>query len=337
MRRGLLHFCLAAFLFAAALGGCGRMGNPIPPEEALLAQPTALIIHGRGGKLSLSWSAPEKTVRGDLAQDIRGYEVEIEEWEPGADSCAACPSTPAKTVFSPTTTFSHASVKPGYAYRYRVIPVDYRGREGTRSQAVSIKWPLTPEPPEILLENAHLGARVRLEYPDPAHFAAANLKPLEVSVLKPDGEPLAAIPYPVVDTVISGLPEGVSVELSFTLKASTPEGWIVAAPSITRKILPRDLLPPLPPPAAAAFPERGGIQVHWMGATGEPATQFIIERAEGEGEFERLTLLPGEALGHLDATVSPGKLYSYRVRPLDKAGNVGGPSATARARALDSK
>ncbi len=61
---------------------------------------------------------------------------------------------------------------------------------------------------------------------------------------------------------------------------------------------------------------------------------YVVFRAEGTGEPERLNADPLKDSFTTDASAKPGHRYRYTVRALDKAGNMSAPSPEAVAEPL---
>lgn len=327
----LRRAALLALAFAAAIilcGGCGRMGDPIPPGQALLAPVAKPEFRGRDGALLISWTAPSKTVGGGLAEPVRGYLVERLEYEPGVNSCETCPASPSKIERADTTSYSDSSVRPGYTYRYRILAVDYRDRVGQPSPWADIEWVAPPAMPQISLTGIHLGVEVAI-----GPVPESKLLPVGLAIYKKGGGLIQRIPAGVRESSLTGFPNDKPVRLVLRWETQTPGGWVAESLASEREVVPRDTSPPEAPHGVAAFPEAEGVSIHWIAPVGEQATVFIIERATGDGAWVELARVTGASLSYADLTAKAGESYRYRVTPVDGAGNVGKPSVEGRAKA----
>jgi fibronectin type 3 domain-containing protein len=97
----------------------------------------------------------------------------------------------------------------------------------------------------------------------------------------------------------------------------------------------QDRFPPPPPLELVALAEAqvGGSRVRlvWRGSEAEDLAGYVVYRRGTEGDFERITAQPLQETEYIDATVSPGQTYSYRVTAVDQIGNESGPGAEVRA------
>lgn len=94
----------------------------------------------------------------------------------------------------------------------------------------------------------------------------------------------------------------------------------------------RDVYPPPPVASLDALPEEHLVRVLWQGVAADDLAGYDVYRAEGGGEPVRLNATPISATEYVDATVSPGRVYRYDVRSIDKNGNESAPSPAAEAR-----
>lgn len=104
------------------------------------------------------------------------------------------------------------------------------------------------------------------------------------------------------------------------------EGW-VEPPTLVRAV------------AEAIQPQQSlaGIRVEWQLESASAAaapqaalpTGFLVQRSAGDGAWEDVAILGGDARSYTDLGVEPGKLYRYRVKALGPAGNDSDFTATA--------
>jgi fibronectin type 3 domain-containing protein len=99
-----------------------------------------------------------------------------------------------------------------------------------------------------------------------------------------------------------------------------------------------DVTPPAAPGETMARPEGTRIVVTWPQAPEVDASGYLVERSSGaNGPWTRLTsaALALETPQFVDSTVPARRQYFWRVRTIDRAGNVGPPGSPAPATRLD--
>jgi chitodextrinase len=98
---------------------------------------------------------------------------------------------------------------------------------------------------------------------------------------------------------------------------------------------PGDVVPPSAPgPLAASASGSDAIGLSWGAASDNVGVSgYEVFRCQGDGcsDFARVAQVDGAARGYDDGGLSAGTTYSYRVRAVDAAGNVGDFSNTATA------
>lgn len=341
--RPLRRAVSVALLFALALAGCGRMGDPIPPGEALLSAPATPTAAGRENRILLRWSAPKTTVGGKRAEAPTAYRVERSQWAPGETPCETCPEAArtAGTVDAaqrrergePAEFFSDAALTGGWTYRYRVYPVDDRGREGRPSAPVTISWHALPAP-VVHAEPMNRGARILVDAspvaPPPYSFSG-------LAVYDADGRLRLQLPAGTLAGEILDLPNDRVADFTCRWALAAPDGATLESAAAPLSVTPRDLAPPEPPRELIAMGETRAITLHWLPAVGEPYALIVLERApEGaeDAAWTELARLPGNTLSYADRGLAPGARYRYRAVALDAAGNPSAPSPVSAARSL---
>ncbi len=94
-----------------------------------------------------------------------------------------------------------------------------------------------------------------------------------------------------------------------------------------------DRFPPLPPRNPIALPEAGAVRLIWDAVEDKDLLGYVVERAEGEGDFAALHEEPITDLELTDRDVVSGRDYRYRVYAVDAKGNRGRPSEAIEVRA----
>lgn len=133
-----------AMILLVAVIGCGRKGNPEPPEAFAPKPVRFLSAKPSVNGVLLTWQAPLETADGDELLDLAGYVVRRSVYEkdksadfedvaelevaplPPVDDAAA---TPAKNE-NREISYLDTSVRPGERYDYLVLPINSDGVEG---------------------------------------------------------------------------------------------------------------------------------------------------------------------------------------------------------------
>lgn len=325
MKGGLKWAHAPAVLLVLLFTACGRMGDPIPPGLALLEAPSRPAISSREGAFVLTWEAPRKTVRGSMADEIKGYRVTVREWAPGSEPCQNCPDAPEREELTNSARYEDRRVTPGRTYSYRVSAIDYRGREGLPSPAQTAKWAPPPPPPAVALKGVDRSIRAAVRLPE-------DFSPYKritgVLVTGPGGYSTRMEPG-ALTADLGPFENGREVRLDFRLETEHADGYLAESEPAVLSATPVDIEPPAPPASVAAFGEPDGISVHWMGPREETVEAYSVEKLGEDGLWRETARVPGFTLSFLDKTAAPGKPQTYRVIAVDRAGNRSAPSQTA--------
>jgi hypothetical protein len=206
--------------------------------------------------------------------------------------------------------------EPGWNYRYQVQAVGPRNRPGPLSTPVAITWAELPAPN---LRAVPHDRSALVTFSEPRW--PVGIDPLGYRVYDARGEPLAQQTLPSDTITVSGLQNGIEVQLLGRLAGRTPEGWVIEGPGTAVLVTPVDRVPPLPPSDLTAFATPQGVQLHWLPAGPEPYTALTVMRGDSEEAMSGLVDLPGTALGYLDRSAEPGCRYYYTVISRDTEDN----------------
>lgn len=106
--------------------GCGRRGDPRPPEEFAPAPVRNLTGRGQVEGVVLSWQTPLQTADGDELLDLATFVIERGDYEKGEhtsfDELAELPALqdPQTGVRQQDYSFTDTTLTPGASYEYRV-------------------------------------------------------------------------------------------------------------------------------------------------------------------------------------------------------------------------
>jgi len=154
MRRpALLLFVLLLFVFLPACGKKGPVRPLIKAEPAAPANPEARQI---GGAILLYVDLPERNLDGTPLTDLS--ELRIYRRETAGGVCGECdePTELWRTIDPLTApregqrlTIRDDDVRPGYGYRYRLVPVTSQGLTGSTAALARQLHPFPPAPAEL--------------------------------------------------------------------------------------------------------------------------------------------------------------------------------------------
>jgi hypothetical protein len=221
---------------------------------------------------------------------------------------------------------------------YAVISVRRTGEKSPLSNIAALSPAVPPGPPVILAVTPEEG-RVCLEWLPPAtdmlgqsveaggYFLYRRILPEEEYEA-----PINAKPAPGTAYVDAAAPYG---KLVYTVRAILPDKpKVEGAPADEAGLDYRDVFPPAAPARLDALPEAGLVRLVWDPVPAPDLAGYVVFRAEGDGQPERLNAEPTKDSFTTDTSAKPGRRYRYTVRAVDKAGNVSGPSPEAVAEPL---
>lgn len=191
---------LTLFLILLTLTACGKKGPVRPLELPLPAAPGAFEIRQRGDQFLLAWTIPTANQDGTPLTDLAGFQIFRMRFLPQED-CPDCRDT--STLWREVNLaylqevrrienrlfLSDTEVEPGYAYRYRIVPVTTRGRGGAAAAAGRTFRP-PPGSPQQLVATGH-DRMVRLSWEAPADSGPVEGYNVYRST---EGEPPALLP-----------------------------------------------------------------------------------------------------------------------------------------------
>ena len=221
---------------------------------------------------------------------------------------------------------------------YAEVSVRRNGEKSPLSNIAVLSPDVPPGPPVILALTPEDG-RICLEWLPPAsnmlgkavevggYFVYRRILPEEEYETPLNSKPLTGPAY-----VDAGAPYG---GLVYTVRAILPnKPKVEGAPADEATVDYRDIFPPPPPARLDALPEAGLVRLVWDPVAVPDLVGYIVFRAEGTGQPERLNAEPIKDSFMTDTSAKPGHRYRYTVRAVDKAGNVSAPSPEAAAEPL---
>jgi len=142
--------CLIA-IFGSTLvnAGCGRKGNPVPPEFANAAPVVTLLGRVAENGVVLDWNVPAKTYQGKELTALSGFMVKrrkaasANEAESDFDSFTIISEVPLrgatyKEQLAAAYSFTDSSSQKGVAYEYQVVAVSEDGDQSVPGNVVRV-------------------------------------------------------------------------------------------------------------------------------------------------------------------------------------------------------
>ncbi len=209
---------------------------------------------------------------------------------------------------------------------YAVISVRRGGPRSPLSNIAVIEPDVAPEAPVLLPALVSEGS-VCLDWLPPTKDVLG--RPVEIGGYKiyrrilPEEEydrPLNAKPIVALSYVDAGAPY--AVPLVYTVRAVLAKNSKVEGlPAEELAFMYRDIYPPPAPSRLDALSEGNRVRLVWNPVDAPDLAGYLVFRAEGAGEPERLTKEPVADPFFTDETVGQARRYRYTVVAIDRAGN----------------
>jgi hypothetical protein len=313
---------LAATLLA---GGCGYVGDPLPPLANVPARVTDLAAVQRDGRIVAQFTVPQLTtekrpIRGPLKFDLR--------------IGAVSPPFNADAWAAQAREIGPVAVENGIA-RCEIPSAQWTGREIALAVRVSggngkeSSWSdhsfLTVVPPPETPANLRAEATaegVRLTWTARGGRFRVFRRPADsgpyvpvATVAKPEWID-AAVEY---GTAYSYLVQTI-VEIGNNKEAESD-------PSAAVAVTPVDKFPPAAPTGLRAAAAPSSVELAWERNTEPDLAGYRIYRAEPGGDWRKLADA-SQVPRYPDRDIAPGRAYRYAVTAVDQAGNESGRSET---------
>lgn len=307
------------------LFGCGYKTRPRPSTATVPGEIGLPDAHAYPDKIILKWNVPATNADGSPAADISGFKV----WrltQKVGDECENCedkkvlyanvdfqnPSN--ATIEQGKVTYTDPAVTSGNIYNYSVSVYNFRGKEGQRSEDVSVVMEEPPPPPEnVAADFDSQGAVLVWDSPqrlsgiknyriyrsdtdsDKDMKSIGNTKWAEKNFIDKDVEKEKTYYYQIRSVKItrgvpieSGPSETVSIKVP-TVRWQSPE-------NVETDVRPR------------------GMQVTWKPVKIEGHdTRYNVYRSEAGKAFEKINAEPLSSSWFLDSKVTKTRIYRYAV------------------------
>jgi len=334
---------IAMLTALAVLPGCGRKGDPLPPQIRRADATRDLAVFQELMEAVLGWSFPSMTSAGGPLPDLEAIEVWRAPIPLGQEPLGTTAEDRAmrnrlleaqgerialllladidQATRGPNLTWRddldawravHGAEQPVVLW-YAVRTICCGGRVSEFSNIGRLVPQLPPSPPQDLVAQPEREG-IRLRW-----LAAGNTG--TIVERSADGEQWAALtgdPVTVSEFLDARAQQGRS--WSYRLRAvgrTDGEGRVVGEPGPALAVDYPDLYPPAPPADLVCLPEEARVVIRWQAA--RDAAGYRVERRVASGDWEALEELhPGPE--YVDQSPPAGAL-TYAVRAVDQAGN----------------
>lgn len=163
MKNGMYGLIFLAALLLAGINGCGYKTMPVPPEEVVPKAITDLRYELDQQGVKLSWTYPEKSLRGDELTDITDFKL-FRAVVKADKYCETCPIPFGEPVMleggavvqgkPKTGEYTATLLRPGHLYFFKLRSASGWWAESADSNVVSFMWDVPPATPEAVSATA---------------------------------------------------------------------------------------------------------------------------------------------------------------------------------------
>ncbi len=329
-----MAFCL--------LLGCGYKTRPRPITATIPGEIGLPDAHAYPDKIVLKWNVPASNADGSTATDISGFKV----WRLAqkiGEECENCEDKKAlyanvdfqnpsnATIEKGQVTYTDPAVTPGNVYNYSVSVYNLQGKEGQRSDDVTVTLEEPPPPPENVSADFDSRGAV-LVWESPLRLAGIRNYRIYRSETGSDKDMQAIGTTKWAEkTFVDKEPEkektyyyqirSVKIVRGVPIESAPSETVSIKAPAIRWQS----------PENVDAGVTREGIRVNWQMVKIEGhQTRYNVYRSEAGGAIAKINLEPLRNPWFLDGNVKKGRTYRYAVTafPEDKPNEESSRSAS---------
>jgi hypothetical protein len=311
----LLSAGLSAALAVVLLcGGCGYIGDPLPPLANIPEHIKDLSAVQHAGRILVNFTLPTQTtegvaIRGPLRIDLRvgtagtgGFSAE--DW-----AAQAKPVTQGEVNAGVARYEFPAADWVGREITIAVRVIGRNGKESGWSNFVNLKVEPPPETPApVTAQNTPKG--VRLSWGGP---------PGTFRILRRAGDEKSFRQVAEVNQLEWTDPDS-EFGRHYAYRVQRGVGQAVSEPSEIVEITPEDVFPPAEPKGLHASAAPASIELSWEPDTEPDLAGYRVYRSVDGGEFERIAEV-SQVPAYSDQKVERGKTYRYAVTAVDRAGN----------------
>lgn len=335
-------------LIVSGIAGCGYKTMPVPPEEIV---PKAIVDLGyeldeRG--VTLTWTYPEETVRGDSLPEITSFKL-YRAVVPADQYCDNCPipfiepllieggvvvaGKPKVGVYSTTL------LRPGHLYFFKVRSGSGWWAESADSNVVSFLWDIPAGAPQTLDATAG-DRRVMLRWsPVTTHIDGTPIKePVRYQVLRSSSgglfSPAGAL-QEGLEYVDGEVANGMKYQYKVQAVTMYEKGQVGGGVSPVVDAVPVDQTPPPVPRSVQGVRTAGSVKVIWEQVEAVDLKGYrIYRRLPGETRPVQVGEVEVPSTMFEDTSLPEAEEWLYSVSSFDRAvpANESKPSAEIEVR-----
>jgi hypothetical protein len=299
-------------------GGCGYVGEPLPPLLNIPQPVMDLTAVQRGSKITVRFSLPKLTTEDRVIKPPVVWDLRIGEPREGEfrlETWAARAQSPVGAKLENDHVIYDIPAGP-WIGKDVVIAVQIAGGNGRRSDwskplALTVVQP-PAVPRDLKADNAPEGVRLTWSGTAPAYRVYRRTE-------ADAGFSLAASTE-AREYLDRAVEIGKLVHYIVQAIVKTGAGEVESDLSKEETKIPADDFPPAVPAGLTAVPTAASIELTWDRDTEPDLAGYRIYRAAPGGEFEKIGET-AENPSYSDKQVESGKQYRYTVSAFDKAGN----------------
>jgi hypothetical protein len=307
---------LAAALFSAMLlAGCAYVGDVKPPALDIPSRVTDLRAAEYGGNILVEFTIPPLTTEGLALTGVKAVELRV-----AAGATVQTLNLPAKGPGPANHQFPAQDwVGKQIALTIRATGPKGKTSEPSNTATLAVVPPLAT-PMQLQAAAAPQGVRLTWQGAGPKYRIFRGMSDATPTMLADSNQP------DYVDaTAEFGYPYKYFVQ---ALDGEQHQSEVSETVSIT----PLDTFPPSVPAGLTAVAGVNSIELAWERNTEDDFLGYNLYRSVDGGPFERIAG-PIDAPTYSDRQVMAGRIYTYAVTALDKAGNESARSMPAEATA----
>lgn len=327
---GLLAFLV---LMVMGIAGCGYKTMPVPPEEIVPKAIADLRYELDEGGVTLNWTYPEETVKGDKLSEITSFKL-YRAVVPVDTYCENCPIPFGEPILieggavaagkARTSSYRATLLRPGHLFFFKVRSDAGWWAESADSNVVSFMWDIPPVASQAL-HAAAADRKVMLRWsPVTTHMDGTEIKETVKyqvfrssggGVFSPTGALQVGLEY-VDDQVVNGRMYQYKVQ-SVTMYA---EGQVGGGMSPVVDAVPVDQTAPPVPTGVQGVRTANGVKIVWNQVEGVDVKGYVIyRRLPGESQPVRIGEVNVPGTMYDDTSMPESEEWFYSVSSLDKA------------------
>lgn len=316
------------------LWGCGVKTAPVSPGQVVPRPITDLRYNLDDKGVTLSWSYPSETMRGDELQEIAGFDL-YRAVIPLSEYCDTCPIPYGEPIRvdggmlseGPKRTASYTStlLRPGHLYFFKVRSHSGWWSESLDSNEVSFTW-FTPAKAAADLKAVAGDSVVTLNWrPVTERIDSSSIDaPVRYQVMRSlRGDSFSPLGEPTSETRLEDNTVSVGRTYFYQVQTQTLHDGAVVSGGVTEPIsaAPIDLIPPAPPVGLTATISTDGFKLLWIQVHESDLKGFrVYRRLDGSEQWILLGEVTVPSTLFID-TKPPEKTarWFYAVTAIDNA------------------